>query len=623
MIEIKGGDFLAGGGGLTEAQTKVGIKMRWVLNHDPIAIRTNMHNHKGMKHFLADFYKQDEHEMEPVDFCTAGIECTQFSKAKGGGEKDIKSYMLGWELVRYMKHVQPLVMFIENVPEFKEWAPIRIKEDKKRSTLTCSALKVDENGAYLFEPNKNRKGEMFIKWRDTIKAMGYDYTDSIRNAADDGIPTRRVRYFAVFSKTHLRLNVSWPQPTHSKDGKNGLPKWLSCAPYIDLKNEGNSIFGRKLNPNVAKAQRKPLVKNSMKRIAGGIKKHAPELAFILQYYGSGINAQSVDAPLNTIRTKECHALITIEKKQFIADYYSRDNTAHSLSGPANTIRTDNSKHLVSSQCMVQHYSGNHSSSLEHPLPTVTSIDHNALLSSEIKFIADHCHTDNYNSLEEPLNPQLSRQTKQFISVQYNSNGNPEANNQGIDEPLKPITTERKHQFISHHFGSGVNQSINEPMNSITTKEKIQFISAYFSSSGKQESQNQSIETPLGTITTGTNKKALNTISFDSYPESDPFGEQSYGAQLHKQFSEQEKALLTAIDEHLYLDFDIKMRFLTPDELAAISTFPDKYFSDPILKLSGKQQTALIGKAVPPQWAEKLIRPIVDELRIILEKQEAV
>jgi DNA (cytosine-5)-methyltransferase 1 len=501
MIEITSGDFLAGGGGVTYAMKNSGLRVKWVLNHNKMAIRTNMHNNKGIKHYLADFYTQDEHEMELVDFIWASIECTQHSRANGGREKKIGSYTLGWELLRYVKHQQPLVLGIENVPEFKEWAPL-----------------VDG------KPDKTRKGEEFERWKAAICALGYDYSEYINNAADFGIPTRRVRYFAFFTKSHLQLSFNWPEPTHSKDGKNGLKKWVACKSFIDLTNEGESIFGRKFNPRIKKGKRQPLCPNSLQRIGGGVSKYAPELAFIFQYYGNGKNIQSLKSPLNTVTTKDRHVLVTMEK---------------------------------------------------------------------LNFIDDHCHTDNYHLADEPMNPILTRQTKrlvtaQFISHQYNSNGNPDANNQSIDEPLNPITTGRKQQFISHHFGTGINQSIDEPMNSITTHEKIQFISAYYSSSGKQRSQNQSIESPLGTITTGTNKQAL----------------------------------ISAIESGEF-DFDIRMRFLDPEELGQISTFPERYFTDPLLKLTKKEQTKLIGNAVPPEWAKIMIEPVISALQKALEKREVV
>lgn len=497
-FKIKAGDCLAGGGGITKALKDLqDVDVKWVLNHDKIAIRTNMFNNKGVKHFHADMYKQNEREMEMVDFLWASIECTQHSLANGGKEKKIGSYMLGWELIRYIIWLQPLVIGIENVPEFKKWAPL------------------DKNG----KPDKKRKGEEFEKWKEKIKSLGYDYHENINNAADYGIPTRRVRYFAFFTRSELSMNIQWPAKTHNKKGTGGLKKWVACRNYIDLSNEGESIFGRKFNPNIKKGKRQPLCHNTLKRIAGGIKKEAPELAFLMHYYGSGNQSQSLDKPLNTVVTKDRHALIQLEKiqfvqdhchndsyckvneplnpiltweskhlitveKQFVADYYSRDDTAHSLERPANTIRCENSKHLVSTKA-------------------------------------------------------------QFISKQYNSNGNPAANN----------------------------QSINEPIGTLTTEEKIQFITAYFS----------------------TNDPLLGD----------------------------KQALITALRNGEF-DFEIKMRFLDPEEMAQISTFPKGYFTNKLLKLTRKEQTRLIGNAVPPEWAKMMIEPVINQLIAILKsRKEAI
>ena len=77
-------------------------------------------------------------------------------------------------------------------------------------------------------------------------------------------------------------------------------------------------------------------------------------------------------------------------------------------------------------------------------------------------------------------------------------------------------------------------------------------------------------------------------------------------------------MVTAI-ENGHFDFDIKMRFLEPEELARISTFPEGYFTHPKLKLSKKMQTKLIGNAVPPEWARIMIEPVINELTEILSK----
>lgn len=509
MIEITAGDFLAGGGGVTEAMTKIsGLKVKWVLNHSQVAIRTNMHNHKGVKHYLADFYKQDEHEMDKVDFVWASIECTQHSRANGGREKKIGSYTLGWELLRYVKHIQPLVIGIENVPEFKKWAPL------------------GADG----QPDKKSKGEEFRRWKEAICMMGYEYSELICNAADYGIPTRRVRFFAFFTKKYLGISIDWPKPTHSKDGKHGLKKWVACKSFIDLQNEGHSIFGRELNPEINKGKRRPLSENTLKRIAGGIKKYAPELAFIFQYYGNGSNIQSLNSPLNTVTTIDRHALVTLENLQFITDHIQTDNF-HLPEEPMRPILTRQTKQLITAQFLNDYYGRNDTAhSIEGPANTITTENSKNLIS---------CH---------------------FISNQYNSNGNPGVNNQSVEDPL----------------------------NSITRCQKQQFISAYYNSSNKPESQNQSLEDPLNAITTGTNKQAL----------------------------------ISAIESGGF-DFDIKMRFLDPEELSLISTFPEKYFSDPLLRLSKKEQTKLIGNAVPPEWARILIEPVIRSLQEVLEKREVV
>lgn len=473
--QITAGDFLAGGGGVTEALSQIkDVKVQWVLNHDQMAIRTNMHNHKGIKHYWTDFTTQNEKEMEPVDFAWASIECTQHSRANGGREKKIGSYTLGWELERYMKHLMPMVLGIENVPEFKDWAPL------------------DENG----QPDKTKKGVEFERWKNSICKLGYDYSENINNAADYGIPTRRVRYFAFFTRKDMHMKINWPETTHNRDGSDGKQKWVACQSFIDIDKEGESIFGRQYNPNVPKGKRKPLVPNTLKRIAGGIKKYAPDLHFIFQYYSNGDNTQSIDKPLNSITTKDRHVMVSLEK---------------------------------------------------------------------VQFIADHCHQDNYVNINEPIQPILTRQEKRFVNLNYKflsnyygrNNGNPGSNNQNIDAPMKAIATQ----------------------------EKIQFISTYFSSSGNQGSQNQSIAKPLNAITTGTNKNALIT------------------ALLNGSF-----------------DFDIKMRFLDPEELSRISTFPDKYFTDPLLKLTKKQSIKLIGNAVPPNWAKIIIEPVINQIKEIKKQK---
>ena len=462
---ITNGEFFAGGGGWTHGLHKVpGSMTKWILNHDKVAISTNAFHHPHTKVYWADIYAQDEHELEYVDCIHASVECQDHSLAKAGEEKRIGSYTMGWELYRYIKYLKPLVLTIENVPEFKKWAPL------------------DENNKRI----KARAGEEFERWKQAFIDLGYVYKESVRNAADDGLPTRRRRYFGAFH--HPDIDFKFPDFTHSKEGKGGKKKWLACRPHIDLDDHGISIFGREFNENLPKHLRRKYSPNSLKRIAYGLMKYSPQFRhFITQYYGGNPDrSQSLEAPLYTITTENRHQLITAEKLQFIMD---------------------------------------------------------------------HCQSASFQKLDEPLRPQLARQTKQLVSVdnvicQYYGS----LNAQDLDSPIKGINCRDRHQLIRF--------------------EKFQFITKYLNSNGKPEYNTETLEEPISAIMTKTKHQ-----------------------------------LITLLD-----GFDIKARFLRADELAACTTFPRDYFNRPGLKVSGKNAIKMIGNAVPPDWAPVLMTPNIKAIR---------
>jgi site-specific DNA-cytosine methylase len=235
-------------------------------------------------------------------------------------------------------------------------------------------------------------------------------------------------------------------------------------------------------------------------------------------------------------------------------------------------------------------------SLDEPLRTQLTRQTKQLITLEKQMIYD----DNYNrdnvcsSIEKPSTTIVGGGTKrlitcraQFIAKYFNgkrSNGNIQHHCEPIEVPFPTVTTVNRNvlmtaqaQFISPVYNSNGkpeanNHSIDKPLNSITTHEKFQFITAYFNSSGNPESQNQSIDKPLNTILTAPNKKALVTADADK------------------------------------IDFDIRMRFLNEDELAAIMGVPPGYFKKG-KKLSKKAIIRMIGNAVHVRMAELLINEI--------------
>ena len=54
----------------------------------------------------------------------ASLECTNFSKAKGGQPRDADSRTLAEHLFRYIEAINPDYIQIENVEEFMSWGPM-------------------------------------------------------------------------------------------------------------------------------------------------------------------------------------------------------------------------------------------------------------------------------------------------------------------------------------------------------------------------------------------------------------------------------------------------------------------------------------------------------------------
>ena len=362
------GDLFAGGGGTTTGALSVkGVRVLWALNHSKEAIYTHKINHPETEHYRADIRDMDEHKLCEIDGLWASLECTNFSNAKGGRPKNEDSRTLAWELIRYIIHCKPFYIVIENVREFMAWGP------------------VDENG----KPLSKDKGKEYLKWVNYIKKLGYEYDYRILNSADFGSYTSRRRYFGVFAAKGYK--IEFPEPLFKKS------EWKKCKEKINLSETGKSIFGRK----------KPLAEKTLQRIAAGIKKFYPETAHIMQYYGSGYNGQSLEKPLNTVTTKDRHALINFlcekEKKHFISDHIWGSQN-QSIEKPLNTICTKESKQLITVdkhenihkeekyQFITKFFGGsgnpNQYSSLDKPLGTILTNDKNALVTMIINYDFD-------------------------------------------------------------------------------------------------------------------------------------------------------------------------------------------------------------------------------------------
>ncbi len=356
-------DLFCGAGGVTSGIVKAGAKVIACVNHDPLAIQSHKTNHPDVLHFTEDIRTLN---MDPLIHLVnelrkedpacqidlwASLECTNFSKAKGGQPRDGDSRTLAEHLDRYIIALSPDKIWIENVVEFMSWGPL------------------DENG----KPVSKKNGSDYVKWCNHIQEFGYSIDYNILNAADYGAYTSRIRYFAQFARPGIP--IVWPMATHAKKpGNNGmfgnLYKWKAVKDVLDFTDEGESIFTRKTF----------LVEKSLERIYAGLIKYVAngDTNFIAKYYSGDPNGKviSVNSPASTIRTKDSQSLIQTE---FLLKYNSTDSkgnhTPPSIEDPSPTIACQGRLGIIRTEFLTKYYSnGDNIQSVETPVGTLTTKD---------------------------------------------------------------------------------------------------------------------------------------------------------------------------------------------------------------------------------------------------------
>ena len=307
-------DLFCGAGGTSTGVSKArynGVDCAEVIacvNHDKNAIASHLANHPNTLHFTEDIRTLDiaplvgivsnirKTDPDAVIVLWASLECTNFSKAKGGKPRDADSRTLAEHLFRYIDGIQPDYIQIENVEEFMAWGD------------------VDENG----HPISMDKGRKYTKWCNDVKKRGYDFQHRLLNAADYGAYTSRKRFFGIFAKKGLP--IVFPHPTYSKNGGvdlfDNLHKWKPVKDVLDLQDEGVSIF-----------REKPLAERTLERIYAGLVKFVAggKDAFLVKYnsmnrYNKYV-APGIDDPCPVVSTQN---RLGIAKVHYLMKNFSGD-----------------------------------------------------------------------------------------------------------------------------------------------------------------------------------------------------------------------------------------------------------------------------------------------------------
>lgn len=429
------------------------------VNHDANAIASHAANHPQALHFTEDIRTLELSPLNAhIEKCKAenpdalivlwaSLECTNFSKAKGGLPRDADSRTLAEHLFRYIEAIDPDYIQIENVEEFMSWGAL------------------DDRG----KPVSKDRGRSYVRWVNKVKKYGYNFDYRILNAADYGAYTSRKRFFGIFAKKGLP--IVFPKQTHSKKAEHtlfgDLEQWKPVRDVLDFEDEGNSIFDRK----------KPLAEKTLERIYAGLIKYIAggTTAFMVKY--NSVNQEtgkyvppSLDAPCPTITTQGRLALASVS---FLSKQFSGAPADKNISvdGPAGTITTVDHHAFVS-----VHYGNGFNTSCEAPAATLTTHDRMALVQVK-RFIAnEYSGGGQVSSIESPNPAVLTNPKQKLVSVKQHYLMNPQFNSAGssVDMPCFTLIArmdKRPPSFVTIKHGAiGIEIYDNDSPMTVKIKE---------------------------------------------------------------------------------------------------------------------------------------------------------
>ena len=467
-------NFAGGGGASTGIELATGYSVDIAVNHDPEAIRMHKTNHPSTRHYCESVWDVDPVRVcdgHPVGLAWFSPDCKHFSKAKGGKPKDKNIRGLAWVALRWAGKVRPRVIMLENVEEFKTWGPLNRSH----------------------RPIKAKQGVTYRKFIEQLEDLGYTVESRELVAADYGAPTIRKRFFLI-----ARCDgkpITWPEPTHAPAGSPEVAAGVK-EPYagaytqIDFSLPCPSIFdtAEEIKEKYGIRAVRPLAPKTMERIAKGLKKFVLENAepFIVQVnhtgsssgysnsmdeplrvitskHGFGIvepymvqigqtgfakdRSKDVRKPLATVVSKNEHCLVSPVLIQYHSETSGSDVRGQQVEGPLLTVDGSNRYGLVTS-FLHKYYAGGYKGSgdsLENPLPTVTSWDHNSLCTSTLIQMNNHCDG---KDIKEPI-PTITAGDGHFGEVRA---------------------------FLIKYYGQGTGQDIKKPLDTVTARDRFGIVS---------------------------------------------------------------------------------------------------------------------------------------------------
>ena len=572
MKEIIVDNFAGGGGASTGIEMATGRSVDIAINHDENAIAMHSTNHPETLHYCESVFDVDPIAAtagRPVGLAWFSPDCRHFSKAKGSKpvKKEIRG--LAWIVIRWALAKRPRVMMLENVEEFKTWGPLLTAEDgtehpdPARAGETFAAfIGMLTNGVAADHPAIAECCEVLNidvnsdDVRRLVAGLGYIVDHRELRACDFGAPTIRRRFFMV-----MRCDgqpVQWPLASHgdpkSLDVQSGkLAPYRTAAECIDWSIPCPSIFERK----------KPLAENTLKRIARGIQRFVIDnpTPFIVKCNHTStktkydcFRGQPLDEPLHAITKTPGFSIVAPIIARIGQTGFGGDRMAYEAGKPLTTV-TSKAEHLLVAPVIARQFGNSVGHAADEPNGTITA---------------------------------------------------------GGGGKSQLCTA-----FLAKHFGgnyTGAGAAMDAPAHTVTTTDHHALVTSSLIKLRGTCKDGQTVTQPAPTITAGGLHLGEVRTFLLKYSGNEKEGV-SLNESLHTVTTNDRFGLVT-VEGVDYQIVDIGMRMLQPHELYAAQGFPSWYIIDQDYrgtKYAKDKQVARCGNAVPPPFAEALVRANLPEM----------
>ena len=556
-------DLFCGAGGATTglelALSSIGMKHSGLaINHWEIAVDTMKKNHP-----LVDTKRMSIEEAVPADLVPSGEvdllwaspSCTHHSRAKGGKPRSNQlraqpELILTWTDQLHIKRI-----IVENVPEFVEWVPLT-KDGRPMKSL-IKECEMKKNGRLV----RVRVGSCFKAWVESLEARNYIVDWRIVNCADYGDATTRHRFFLKAVRRGCG-KITWPEPTHAENPQadlftTNLKPWRGVKECLDFFDTGKSIFNRK----------KPLAKNTLRRIAVGLRKFCG-LDFQMDMLGAGgpdrSRVRTLDKPIPTQHTANRTAVV----RPFIVNLRNHENV-QGIDEPVKTISAGGTHHALCQPFIFTEQTKYAPRSVDKSIRAQTCVRKDYICQP---LVMDHCNNGKAAPTDKPLGTQTTHErfsvvTPLILGQQGGAAARP------VNEPCPTIATSGAVRVItpvlvdmSHPASAdeGRVTSASRPMKTATTRNNMAVVQPFV------------VDNANGGIVRGFNKP-MNTITV----------------------KDQHMGIFPVLDDGRVID--IRIRMLKPSELAAAHSFPEDY----VLTGNRGEQVKQIGNSVPVMTARAM------------------